>query len=75
MSGVLAQFSSPLGHVRGSGLHPHLQELKEEMRKLDLDWANYLRTTIEEKFGAERMTRACTTMDQLIGVTSCLKIL
>jgi hypothetical protein len=41
------------------------KELKEEMSKLDLDWAAYLRAVIEEKVKTERMRRASRTMDEL----------
>ena len=39
--------------------------LKEEMSRLDLDWAEYLRAAIEEKVNAERMKQACKIMDDL----------
>jgi hypothetical protein len=41
------------------------KDLKDEMRKLDLDWADYLRGAIEEKLKTERVKRACTMMDEL----------
>lgn len=39
--------------------------LKEEMSRLDLDWAEYLRAAIEEKVNVERMKHACEIMDEL----------
>jgi len=41
------------------------KDLKEEMSKLDIDWAEYLRRTIEDKVRVERMRRACRTIDEL----------
>lgn len=49
------------------------RDLREEMRKLDLDWADYLRTAIEEKLKAERMRRACRMMDELREKTKGVK--
>jgi hypothetical protein len=41
------------------------KDLKEEMGKLDVDWAEYLRGAIEEKVRAQRIRRACEVMDEL----------
>jgi len=41
------------------------KDLKEEMGKLDVDWADYLRRTIEDKVRIERMRQACKTIDEL----------
>jgi predicted DNA-binding protein len=49
------------------------RELKEEMNKLDLDWAAYLRAVIEEKVKTERMSRASTVMDELREKTKGVK--
>jgi len=49
------------------------KDLKEEMSKLDLDWADYLRAAIEEKVKAERMRRACRIMDELREKTKGVK--
>jgi hypothetical protein len=49
------------------------KELKEEMSKLDLDWAGYLRGVIEEKVKAERMRRASAVMDELREKTKSVK--
>jgi hypothetical protein len=49
------------------------KELKEEMTKLDLDWAGYLRGVIEEKVKAERMRRASAVMDELREKTKGVK--
>ena len=49
------------------------KELKEEMSKLDLDWADYLRGAIEEKVKAEKMSRASSVMDELRGKTKTVK--
>jgi hypothetical protein len=49
------------------------KELKEEMSRLDLDWAAYLRAAIEEKVKAERMRRASRVMDELREKTKGVK--
>ena len=49
------------------------KELKEEMSKLDLDWADYLRGAIEEKVKAEKMSRASSVMDELREKTKTVK--
>jgi hypothetical protein len=49
------------------------KELKEEMTKLDLDWAGYLRGVIEEKVKTERMRRASMVMDELREKTKGVK--
>jgi hypothetical protein len=49
------------------------KELKEEMTKLDLDWAGYLRGVIEEKVKTERMRRASIVMDELREKTKGVK--
>ena len=41
------------------------KDLKEEMSRLDVDWAEYLRGAIEEKVRAQRIKRACKVMDEL----------
>jgi len=41
------------------------KELKEEMRRLDLDWANYLRDVIEQKIKQEKIRQACQRMDEM----------
>lgn len=41
------------------------KDLKEEMQRLDVDWAEYLRAAIEERVRNERMIRACREMDEL----------
>ena len=41
------------------------KELKEEMRRLDLDWANYLRDAIEQKIRQEKIKHACKRMDEI----------
>jgi hypothetical protein len=50
------------------------KELKEEMSKLDLDWAGYLRGVIEEKVKTERMRRASMVMDELREKTKGVKL-
>jgi hypothetical protein len=49
------------------------KELKEEMTKLDFDWAGYLRGVIEEKVKTERMRRASMVMDELREKTKGVK--
>lgn len=49
------------------------KDLKEEMSKLDLNWAEYLRGAIEERVRAERMLRACKEMDELRKKTKTTK--
>lgn len=41
------------------------KELKEEMRRLDVNWAEYLRSSIEERVRLERIKRACREMDEV----------
>jgi len=41
------------------------KEMKEEMRRLDLDWANYLRDVIEQKIRQEKIRQACKRMDEI----------
>lgn len=45
------------------------RELREEMRRLDVDWAEYLRGLIEAKVRQERVRRACESMDEIRGKT------
>lgn len=49
------------------------KDLKEEMSKLDLNWAEYLRGAIEERVRAETMLRACKEMDELRKKTKTTK--
>ena len=49
------------------------KELKEEMSKLDLDWADYLRQVIEEKVKTERMRQASRVMDELREKTKAVR--
>jgi hypothetical protein len=49
------------------------KELKEEMSKLDLDWADYLRAVIEEKVKTERMRQASRVMDELREKTKAVR--
>jgi len=49
------------------------KDLREEMSKLDLDWADYLRAAIEEKVKAEKMKRACKIIDELREKTKGIK--
>ena len=49
------------------------KDLKQEMSKLDVDWADYLRRTIEDKVRIERMKRACRTIDELREKTKGVK--
>ncbi|MBS7625640.1 hypothetical protein KEJ51_01135 [Candidatus Bathyarchaeota archaeon] len=49
------------------------KDLKKEMSKLDLDWAEYLRGAIQEKVKTERMRRACKIMDELREKTKRIK--
>jgi hypothetical protein len=49
------------------------KELKEEMGKLDFDWAVYLRAVIEERVKAEKMRRASKVMDELREKTKGVK--
>jgi len=39
-------------------------ELWEEMKRLDVNWAEYVRKAIEEKVRAERLRRAAESMDR-----------
>lgn len=41
------------------------KELREEMRRLDVNWAEYLRSSIEERVKRERVKRACREMDEV----------
>lgn len=41
------------------------RKLKDEMRRLRIDWAEFLRTAIEEKVREERMKEACQVMDKI----------
>jgi len=45
------------------------KELKEEMSRLDVDWAGYLRGAIDKKIRSERIRRACKAIDELRGKT------
>jgi len=49
------------------------KDLKEEMSRLDLDWADYIRQVIEERVKAEKMRRACKVMDELREKTKGVK--
>lgn len=49
------------------------KDLKEEMSRLDLDWAGYIRQVIEERVKAEKMRRACKVMDELREKTKGVK--
>jgi len=49
------------------------KDLKEEMQRLDVDWAEYLRAAIEERVRNERMIRACREMDELREKTKGVK--
>ena len=49
------------------------KDLKEEMSRLDLDWADYIRQAIEERVKAEKMRRACKVMDELREKTKGVK--
>ena len=46
------------------------KDLKEDMSRLDLDWADYLRQAIEERVKIEKMKQACRTMDELRAKTN-----
>jgi len=41
------------------------KELKEEMRRLDINWAEYIRNLIEEKVQLEKIRRACQNIDKI----------
>jgi len=49
------------------------KDLKEEMSRLDLDWADYIRQAIEERVKAEKMRQACKVMDELREKTKGVK--
>jgi hypothetical protein len=49
------------------------RELKEDMSKLDLDWADYVRRAIEKKVRAEKMRQASKVMDELREKTKAAK--
>jgi len=49
------------------------KDLKDEMGKVDMDWSDYLRRSIEERVKVERMRRACMTMDELREKTKGVK--
>ncbi len=49
------------------------KDLKEDMSRLDLDWADYLRQAIEERVKIEKMKQACRTMDELREKTKGVK--
>lgn len=49
------------------------KELKEEMNRLDLNWADYIRQAIEEKVRTEKMRQACKVMDDLREKTRGIK--
>jgi len=52
-------------NLNESSIDPGPKDLKEEMSKLDIDWAEYLGRTIGGKVRVERMRRACRTIDEL----------
>jgi len=39
------------------------EKLRDEMRRLRIDWAEFLRKVTEEKVREERMKEACRVMD------------
>lgn len=41
------------------------KELKDEMRNLDVDWAEYLRSSIKERVRREKIRQACTEIDKV----------
>lgn len=41
------------------------KELKEKMRRLDLDWSQYLRDVIKKRIKQEKIKQACQEMDEL----------
>ena len=41
------------------------EDLKEEMSRLGLGWADYIRQAIEERVKAEKMRRACKVMGEV----------
>lgn len=49
------------------------KKLKEEMRRLDVDWAVYVRRAIEEKVQMEKAQKACRIMDEIREKTSDVK--
>lgn len=52
-------------NLNESSIDPGPKDLKEEMSKLDMGWAEYLGRTIGGKVRVERMRRACRTIDEL----------
>jgi predicted transcriptional regulator len=49
------------------------KDLKKDMSKVDLDWADYLRQAIEEKVKLEKMKQASGIMDELREKTKGVK--
>jgi len=49
------------------------KDLKEDMSRLDLDWADYLRQAIEERVKVEKRKQACRIMDELREKTKGVK--
>jgi predicted DNA-binding protein len=49
------------------------KELKEEMRRLDLDWSQYIRDVIEHRVRLEKSKQACYRMDEIRKKTAKIK--
>jgi len=49
------------------------RKLKDEMRRLRIDWAEFLRRVIEERVREERMKEACQVMDDIRSKTVGVK--
>ena len=49
------------------------KELKEEMRRLDVDWADYIRKAVEAKIREEKIRTACKVMDEIRAKTVGIK--
>lgn len=41
------------------------EKLREEMRKLNVEWADFFREAIAEKVKKEKMKQACQAMDEV----------
>lgn len=48
-------------------------KLKDEMRRLRIDWAEFLRRAIEERVREERMKEACQAIDDIRSKTVGVK--
>ncbi len=41
------------------------KEIKEDMKKIDIDWSQYIRDTIRRRISEERQRKAAHSMDEI----------